>query len=250
MALRPASCIPGVDDRPTRSRRCPAIAHGAPSRESALNLSSPARAQKFVDRHHPASSVRPLQLPPPNWSMMTRPPWVDWTEYVAAQDTSDSVDDITVGHIYADCDRPSGHPEGSFSFEKPSRPGDGHLANHGSLQSADAPQRPQIILHFRSSILSPQRGHSPGGSVPASLRGAKKNFAIDPRLHSVMPEWSDQEFLRTVFDETRVVRTPLRGIIAGYHVLPYVLLGPAEYDRTSKTVEVRGRIRVSPRLVL
>ena len=65
-----------------------------------------------------------------------------------------------------------------------------------------------------------------------------------------MPEWSDQEFLRTVFDETRVIRTPLRGIIAGYHVLPYVLLGPAEYDRTSKTVEVRGRIRVSPRLVL
>jgi hypothetical protein len=65
-----------------------------------------------------------------------------------------------------------------------------------------------------------------------------------------MPEWSDQEFLRTVFDETRVVRTPLRGIIAGYHVLPYVLLGPPEYERTSKTVEVRGRIKVSPRLVI
>src|SRR5881397_3744470 len=65
-----------------------------------------------------------------------------------------------------------------------------------------------------------------------------------------MPEWSDQEFLRTVFDQTRVIRTPLRGIIAGYHVLPYVLLGPPEYERTSKTVEVRGRIRVSPRLVL
>ena len=65
-----------------------------------------------------------------------------------------------------------------------------------------------------------------------------------------MPEWSDQEFLRTVFDETRVVRTPMRGIIAGYHVLPYVLVGPPEYDRTSKAVEVRGRIKVSPRLVL
>jgi hypothetical protein len=65
-----------------------------------------------------------------------------------------------------------------------------------------------------------------------------------------MPEWPDQEFLRTVFDETRVVRTPMRGIIAGYHVLPYVLVGPPEYDRTSKAVEVRGRIKVSPRLVL
>ena len=50
-----------------------------------------------------------------------------------------------------------------------------------------------------------------------------------------MPEWSDQEFLRTVFDETRVVRTPMRGIISGYHVLPYVLVGPPEYERTSKT---------------
>jgi hypothetical protein len=65
-----------------------------------------------------------------------------------------------------------------------------------------------------------------------------------------MPEWSDQEFLKTVFDETRVVRTPMRGIIAGYHVLPYVLVGPPAYDRPSKAVEVRGRIKVSPRLVL
>src|SRR5882672_9686659 len=40
-----------------------------------------------------------------------------------------------------------------------------------------------------------------------------------------MPEWSDQEFLRTVFDETRVIRTPLRGIIAGYRVLPRLVLG-------------------------
>src|SRR2546426_2868504 len=107
-----------------------------------------------------------------------------------------------------------------------------------------------MILHFRSSILSPQRGHRRAGSVTGSLRGVEADFSMAPRLHSVMPEWSDQEFLRTVFDETRVVRTPLRGIIAGYHVLPYVLLGPPEYDRTSKTVEVRGRIRVSPRLVL
>jgi hypothetical protein len=67
--------------------------------------------------------------------MMIRPPRVDWTEYVAAQDTGDSVDDITVGHIYADCDRPPGHPEGPFAFEKASRPGDGRLADHGSLQS-------------------------------------------------------------------------------------------------------------------
>jgi hypothetical protein len=64
-----------------------------------------------------------------------------------------------------------------------------------------------------------------------------------------MEEWGDLEFLRSVFDETRVVRKPLSGIITGYHVLPYILVGP-EHDHPSRSVEVRGRIRVSPRLVI
>jgi hypothetical protein len=62
-------------------------------------------------------------------------------------------------------------------------------------------------------------------------------------------EWDDPELLRHVFDDTRVVRRPLTGIISGYHVLPYILVGP-EHDRASRSVEVRGRIRVSPRLVI
>jgi len=70
------------------------------------------------------------------------------------------------------------------------------------------------------------------------------------RYTRFMPEWSDQRFLQTVFDETRVLRKPLRGIITGYHVLPYVLVGPSAYDQASRAVEVRGRIRVSPRLVI
>lgn len=64
-----------------------------------------------------------------------------------------------------------------------------------------------------------------------------------------MDDWGDLRFLRSVFDETRVIRKPLTGIISGYHVLPYVLVGP-EHDRPGSLVEVRGRIRVSPRLVL
>jgi len=62
-------------------------------------------------------------------------------------------------------------------------------------------------------------------------------------------DWADPELLRSVFTETRVVRKPLIGIIAGYHVLPYVLVGP-EPERPTQAVEVRGRIRVSPRLVI
>ena len=52
-------------------------------------------------------------------------------------------------------------------------------------------------------------------------------------------EWQDLEFLRHVFDETRVVRKPLTGIIAGYHVLPYILVGPEHelYD-TDQAIRV------------
>jgi hypothetical protein len=64
-----------------------------------------------------------------------------------------------------------------------------------------------------------------------------------------MPGPVDPEFLQTVFDQTEVLRKPLRGIIAGFHVLPYILVGP-ERDHPNRSVEVRGRIRVSPRLVL
>lgn len=63
------------------------------------------------------------------------------------------------------------------------------------------------------------------------------------------PDWNDTELLQHVFDETRVLRKPLRGIIAGYHVLPYILVG-ADADAPAQSVEVRGRIKVSPRLVI
>lgn len=61
--------------------------------------------------------------------------------------------------------------------------------------------------------------------------------------------WHDEELLRHVFETTQVLRKPMTGIITGYHVLPYILVGP-EHDHPGRSVEVRGRIRVSPRLVL
>ena len=100
------------------------MAHGAPSRQRTVNLSAPARAQKFVDGHHPASGVRPFQLRLPWWEVMTLLLF-EWAEHVATKDAGDSVDDVAIRHL----------PEGPFAFEKASRPGDGRLANHGSLQS-------------------------------------------------------------------------------------------------------------------
>ena len=57
----------------------------------------------------------------------------------------------------------------------------------------------------------------------------------------MLEAWGDRERLEHVFQQTRVVRKPLRGIIAGYHVLPYVLVGP-QPDQPALSVEVRGRM--------
>ena len=59
----------------------------------------------------------------------------------------------------------------------------------------------------------------------------------------------DPELLKHVFDTTEILRKPLAGVIAGYHVLPYILVGPQE-ERPGHSVEVRGKIKVSPRLIL
>jgi hypothetical protein len=59
----------------------------------------------------------------------------------------------------------------------------------------------------------------------------------------------DPIFLRGIFDQTRILRKPITGIISGYHVLPYILVGP-DRELEHRAVEVRGKIRVSPRLVI
>ncbi len=62
-------------------------------------------------------------------------------------------------------------------------------------------------------------------------------------------ERHDPEFIKHLFETTEILRKPVRGIIAGYHVLPYILVGPQE-NRPTRSVEIRGKIKVSPRLVL
>jgi hypothetical protein len=62
-------------------------------------------------------------------------------------------------------------------------------------------------------------------------------------------ERHDPEFLKHLFETTEILRKPIAGIIAGYHVLPYILVGPQE-EQPHRSVEIRGRIKVSPRLVL
>ena len=54
--------------------------------------------------------------------------------------------------------------------------------------------------------------------------------------------------LRQVYDATRILRHPISGIVAGYHQLPYILIAPSE--ATGGTVEISGRINVSPRIII
>ena len=60
---------------------------------------------------------------------------------------------------------------------------------------------------------------------------------------------AEPEYLKKVFEDTQVLRKPITGIVSGYHVLPYILVGPDE-ERHQRSIEIRGRIRVSPRLII
>jgi hypothetical protein len=62
-------------------------------------------------------------------------------------------------------------------------------------------------------------------------------------------EQPDPEYLKRVFESTQILRKPITGIVTGYHVLPYVLVGP-DAGQVHHSVEIRGKIRVSPRLIL
>jgi hypothetical protein len=110
------------------------------------------------------------------------------------------------------------------------------------------------LLHPLSAPLAVMHPLSAGGGgrhgdASERLGGARARLHAAGTLPRMADDWQDLEFLRHVFDETQVVRKPLTGIITGYHVLPYILVGP-EHDHPGRSVEVRGRIKVSPRLVI
>jgi hypothetical protein len=65
-------------------------------------------------------------------------------------------------------------------------------------------------------------------------------------MHNPHPE---PDYLRRIFEDTQVLRKPVTGIVTGYHVLPYVLVAPDE-EQGQRSVEIRGKIRVSPRMIL
>lgn len=55
--------------------------------------------------------------------------------------------------------------------------------------------------------------------------------------------------LRDIFNATKVIRKPVTGIISDYHELPYILITPGK-NGNSESLEVSGKIKVSPKFVL
>lgn len=59
----------------------------------------------------------------------------------------------------------------------------------------------------------------------------------------------ESPLFREIFDETEILKKPTTGFLAGYHNLPYILLGRS-VERESEVVEIRGKISVSPKFVI
>jgi len=59
----------------------------------------------------------------------------------------------------------------------------------------------------------------------------------------------DNEFLKSIFKATKISKKPITGIVQGYHILPYILVGPNKTEGQG-SVKLNGEITVSPKLVL
>lgn len=68
-------------------------------------------------------------------------------------------------------------------------------------------------------------------------------------------EDANPDELKRIFLETEIRRSPLTGIVAGYHHLPFTLIGPNDEEDDSPTADagslmLTGKITVSPKLVV
>ncbi len=55
--------------------------------------------------------------------------------------------------------------------------------------------------------------------------------------------------IKDIFEQTEIIKRPTYGIIRGYHELPYICLGNS-FEPGRQTIEVRGKVIVSPQFVI
>jgi hypothetical protein len=61
--------------------------------------------------------------------------------------------------------------------------------------------------------------------------------------------YRNSEIVQKIYDMTLVLRKPISGIVSGYHQLPYIFVSPDDRN-DSRSVEVRGKINVSPKFII
>src|SRR5262249_61943806 len=121
--------------------------------------------------------------------------------------------------------------------------------SRASHKSPRSPRRPPASPAAASTPLSTTCSR-PATTQAASTTSASTAWkSRSSRTSAVFGERHDPEFLKHLFETTEILRKPISGIISGYHVLPYILVGPQE-EQPHRSVEIRGKIKVSPRLVL
>ena len=60
---------------------------------------------------------------------------------------------------------------------------------------------------------------------------------------------SNNEIIKDVFYQTRILRRPVSGIVSGYHELPYILVSPDDAVG-GHAIEINGKISVSPKFII
>lgn len=73
-----------------------------------------------------------------------------------------------------------------------------------------------------------------------------------------MPDFyenADQDRLKHIYKSTDIRRLPMTGIVAGYHALPFTLIGPNDEgddssDKSPGSLKLTGKIMVGPKLIL
>ncbi|MDD5675137.1 MAG: hypothetical protein PHC61_13290 [Chitinivibrionales bacterium] len=60
---------------------------------------------------------------------------------------------------------------------------------------------------------------------------------------------SNNEIIKEIYYQTRILRKPISGIVSGYHELPYILVSPDD-AAAGNTIEINGKISVSPKFII
>lgn len=65
---------------------------------------------------------------------------------------------------------------------------------------------------------------------------------------------TNPEHIRSIYNRTELKRTPITGIVSGYHTLPFTIIGPNDEgeapNRNTGSLKLTGKISVSPKLVI